>query len=225
MRTVLPGLSLLLLAALASAGDKKQLPITAQNANDDVEISAVAYLAKEDVKQVMGAEMPPSIVVVEVTFKPKANKELKLFADDFLLRSYKDGQKSGPFAPSQIAGKGGLMVSNTGIGGGMMTGGSPNGPVWGGLGGGRPQRMGGDGGAVGNTTDPNINETSEKDTNKEKDNPLLAVLKAKAMPEKETAEPVKGLLYFPLDGKHKAKDVTLVYQGQAGKLILEFKDK
>ncbi len=221
MRKVLPALALLVLNAAAVAGDKKQLPITAQNANDSVEISAVAYLAKDDVKQVMGAEMPPSIVVVEVTFKPK--KELKLFADDFLLRSYKDGQKSTPFAPSQIAGKGGLTITSSGMGGGMMTGGSPNGPIWGGLGGGRPQRMGGDGGAVGNTSDPNVNDTAEKDTNKEKDNPLLAVLKQKALPEKETTEAVKGLLYFPLDGKHKAKDVTLVYEGQAGKLILEFK--
>jgi hypothetical protein len=223
MRKALPGLTCFLIAALAGAADKK-LPPTAQNANEQVEIAATAYLQKEDIKQVMGAELGPSIVVVEVTFTPKSDKELKLFADDFLLRSYKDGHKSGPFAPSQIAGKGGLMISNTGMGGGMMTGGNPNGPIWGGMGGGRPQRMGGDGGALGNTADPNVNDTQQKDANKEKDNPLLAVLKEKALPEAETAKPVKGMLYFPLDGKHKAKDLTLVYEGQAGKLILEFKE-
>jgi hypothetical protein len=202
------------------AADKK--PITANAGNREVSIDAVAYLTKEDIKKVLGAELPPSIAVVEVTFTPRAKSELKLFADDFELRSFKDGQKSGPFAPSQIAGKGGMVLSTTGMGGGMMTGQNPNGPIWGGLGGGRPQRMGGDGGAIGNTADPNVNDATMKDVNKEKDDPLLVVLKEKAIEEKETTEPVKGLLYFPLEGKHKGKDLTLVYNGQGGRLILEF---
>lgn len=218
MRTAL--LWVAVAATMLVAADKK--PIVAEGANDSVAISAVAYLQKEEIQQTVGSDLPPSIVIVEVTVNPKG-KDLKLFADDFLLRSYKDGQKSGPFAPSQIAGKGGMVLSNSGMGGGMMAGGSPNGPIWGGLGGGRPQRMGGDGGAIGNTADPQINDASMKDSNKEKDNPLLATLKQKALPEKETSETVKGLLYFPLDGKHKAKDLALVYNGQAGKLTLEFR--
>jgi hypothetical protein len=62
----------------------------------------------------------------------------------------------------------------------------------------------------------------EKDTNKEKDNPLLVLLKDKALPEGETTEIVKGFLYFPLEGKHKAKDLALVYGSGASRLIMEF---
>ena len=49
-------------------------------------------------------------------------------------------------------------------------------------------------------------------------NPLLAVLKAKVLPETETMEPVEGLLYFLIDGKFKQKDLALIYKGQAGRL-------
>ena len=58
---------------------------------------------------------------------------------------------------------------------------------------------------------------------KQKENPLLAVLKERVLPDKETAEPLAGLLYFSLEGKHKPKQLALQYAGTAGKLILEFK--
>ena len=41
--------------------------------------------------------------------------------------------------------------------------------------------------------------------------------------EKETTEALKGLLYFPIEGKHKIKDFALLYRGPAGRLDLEFK--
>ena len=57
---------------------------------------------------------------------------------------------------------------------------------------------------------------------KEKENPLLAVLKEKVLLEKETNEPVTGLLYFILEGKHKPKDLELIYKSQGQRLILDF---
>ena len=57
---------------------------------------------------------------------------------------------------------------------------------------------------------------------KEQDNPLLAVLKKKALPQIETNEPVSGLLYFFLEGKHKLKDLELMYKSPSGRLILDF---
>jgi len=53
--------------------------------------------------------------------------------------------------------------------------------------------------------------------------PLLTALKAKIFPDDETKTPVEGLLYFPLDNKVKPKDLSLVYKGFAGKLIIDFR--
>ena len=59
--------------------------------------------------------------------------------------------------------------------------------------------------------------------NKSKGNgTLLEILKAKQLPDKESTQPVEGFLYFPLDGKHKLKNLAVLYRGPAGKLDLEF---
>jgi hypothetical protein len=59
---------------------------------------------------------------------------------------------------------------------------------------------------------------------KTKENPLLAVLQEKVLAEKEITEPLSGLLYFLLEGKHKSKDLELLYKGPAGRLPLRFKN-
>jgi hypothetical protein len=102
--------------------------------------------------------------------------------------------------------------------------GDPNrGPIWGGgpAGTSRPRRIGGDDQMV---TEGSSGESSAKvdDGKKEKENPLLAVLKEKVLLEKETNEPVTGLLYFILEGKHKPKDLELIYKSQGQRLILDF---
>jgi hypothetical protein len=51
---------------------------------------------------------------------------------------------------------------------------------------------------------------------------LLEALKAKQLPERESTEVTQGFLYFPLDGKHKLKNLAVLYRGPAGKLDLEF---
>ena len=43
------------------------------------------------------------------------------------------------------------------------------------------------------------------------------------LPDKESLQPVSGLLYFPLDGKVKIKDLEMFYKGPAGKLSIEFR--
>lgn len=207
-------------SVLCLQGAEKK-PITARATNVNVVIDAVAFLDKTEVKEKLGSDFGGSIVVVEVKVTPRAGKELKIFADDFILHSYKDGQKSQPFAPSQLAGKSVLVLSSKDGGGGIMQ--QDRGPIWGGMGGGRPGRLGGQGSGVGNTASAESVEAKvTEDSNADSKDPLLKALKEKALPEKETAEPVTGFLYFPLDGKHKPKDLALRYTGQAGKLTLEF---
>ena len=58
---------------------------------------------------------------------------------------------------------------------------------------------------------------------KQKENPLLAILKEKILPEKEIAEPLTGQLYFLMEGKQKVKDLELFYKTEAGRISIRFK--
>lgn len=207
---------LALCAALVAAERK---PAQGKAANAGVEISATAYLERAEIKRLLGRELEGTIVVLEMRVAPRPGSSLKVFRDDFELRSYKNGQRSTPFAPTQIAGSGVLVLSSKG-GAGLAT--QENGPVWGPPLGGRPRRIGGEGVNVGNTGVST--EASVQSGGRGGDKPLLSLLEERVLPEKETAEPVAGLLYFYLEGKHKPKDVELFYRGPAGKLSLTFKE-
>jgi len=216
---MLPRCVLVLAAALSLAAAADRKPAEGRAANEQLAITATVYTDKDQVQQVIGNDLGGYITVVEVRLTPQGGKPLLVGRDDFVLRSDKDGQKCQPFAPSQIAGQGALVISTTATGGGIM--GDNNGPVWGGPMG-QPGRLGGQGGSIGNT-----GETAAQGTlhtgGKTKPNPLLDTLKQKVLAEKETSEPLSGLLYFLLEGKHKPKDVELIYRGPAGKLSLRFK--
>ena len=98
------------------------------------------------------------------------------------------------------------------------------GPAWGGIGG-RPRRMGGDGAAVGSGDQSSAQATiitGSKDK-AQKANPLLDLLEKKILPEGEMAQPRSGLLYFLLEGKHKPKDLELIYKSPAGKVSVRFR--
>jgi hypothetical protein len=193
------------LAAAAQGADKK-LPIE-QASNEMVSISATAMLDKDQIRQELGSELGDDMIVVRVVFRPVSDKPVRIDRDDFLLISDKDGQRSQPFAPSQIAGSTALVVtpqtaknsrSNTGVSlGGFGIGRSPG------------------------TAPPADSKVETKKSDKE--DPLLAVLTAKVLPEKETTEEVTGLLYFQLTGKLKPKDLELHYKGPSGRLALRFR--
>lgn len=218
----LPGLALAL-APLVAAGPKKMPgPVTASN--DDVEIVATAITEHDAMRQALGTDPPPGIILVQVRVTPKDMKPLDVYGDDFVLLSHADGQKSGPFSPDQLAG-GSVMVVKTAPGGGGSVASGSQGPVWAPpMGDGRPRQIDSNGGGMGNTGDSSGLATAEmhRDT---KASPLLAVLKKKVLPDGATSKPESGLLYFPIDGKVKVKDLALIYQGRAGKLILEFNPK
>lgn len=208
---------LTLVWAFVWAAEKK--PSVAQAEDDQMAITATLIDGKDAVRQEVGSDLGGYFTVIKVTVTPKAGKALAVSRDDFLLRSDKDGQKCQPFAPSQIAGRSTLVISETGSSGGMMA--ENPGPVWGGIGGGRPQRMGGQNATLGNAG-ASSTEASAEAGPKQKEDPLLAVLKQKVLPETETSQPLSGLLYFSLEGKHKPKDLELRYAGPGGKLSVRF---
>lgn len=190
--------------------------------SDEVEITATMHIDRAEITQLVGAELEKHIYVVEVKVRPKGEKPLRINLDDFVILKTDDGQRSTPFAPSQIASTGGLALKSERIGGWAHQG---NGPVWGGVGSRAPGRLPGNGGAIGSQTggsDATGVQAQTKTGTEPADNPLLTVLKAKVLPEKETTETVSGLLYFPLEGKLKLKNLSLLYKAPGGKMEIVF---
>ena len=203
--------TLLLAGAMTVTATDKSLPVE-DDSNEIVDVSGKLIFGKEAIQQALGVTSLPDnltgLIIVDVRVRPLTEKPLKINLDDFTLLSQKDGQKSRPFAPSEIAGtstmvlkqtqqKGHGLVADIGLMGGM-----------GGIGGGSAPNS------------PQVSVAGEKDT---KADPLLPVLEKKVLPEKETAEPVSGLLYFNIDGKVKPKDLSLIYRGEGPKLEMRFK--
>src|SRR5437868_6796191 len=100
-----------LLACMLAASDKK-LPME-ETSNDLIDISATVVLDKEQIKQELGSDFGGDIVLVKVTVRPVSDKPIKVSLDDFLLVSGRDGQRSEPYSPSQIAGTDVLVVTRT----------------------------------------------------------------------------------------------------------------
>src|SRR5258707_7131331 len=99
------------------AAHKPQPTPTVKTGNADVEMTATVYADKEAIEQLIGSDLGGYYVVIEVKLAPKNNEKVKVFRDDFQLKSDRDGEKAKPYAPSQIAGRGALIVSQTSDGG------------------------------------------------------------------------------------------------------------
>ncbi len=195
--------------AIFASADKK-LPVE-ETSNQLLDISAAPPLAKDEIKQELGSDLADDIIVVRVTARPLTDKPVQLNLDDFLLISSKDGQRSEPFAPGQLAGSDSLAVvgdsGRKGLGDhhpSIMAGGL-------GIGASSPGTAG---------PPPNTKMQESRDT---KENPLLAAIRAKILPEKQITEPVTGLLFFQITGKVKAKDLELRYKGAGGTMALRFR--
>ena len=213
--------ALVVSAPISFASNKKVISPDTSAGNEEIDLIATIYMTEEEATQVLGMDPGPDIAILKVRIVPKTDKPVQVAADDFILLAHNDGERSKPFTPYEIAGKGALIVSATdpkqtkkektsttgGLGGIMLGGGGG----------------GGNGMASpGNPTPPTINT---KIDDKSPGNPkLLEALKAKQLPDKETNEPLEGLLYFRLSGKHKVRDMAVLYRGPAGKLNLDIED-
>jgi hypothetical protein len=189
-------------AGLLFGGDKKpQKSPVRSGENDVLEITATALSDPESVKQALGSDLGGHYILMDVQIVPKEGRKVVIRLDDFVLKTDKDGEKTGPFAPGQIAGRGAIVVSQEHQGGGSAFGVGPM--------------------SIG-TADITESHAVVQSGATEKPNPILDVLKKKILPEKETESPISGLLYFPME-KQKLKDLVLNYTTSEGKLILRFK--
>lgn len=193
---LLAGISLLLFAH-----GKKEKPMvgTAQGENQDVILKVTLYMDPASVKDQLGTDLGAQFMLADVHFEPKYGKEIAIDRDDFVLRTDKDGEKTAPFAPSEIAGGATLVVPQ--------------------------QRVAGNQAAIlyGNVA-PQVNGPAVlKNSGTPADLNLEKLLQSKVLPETKTSQPVSGFLYFSL-GKQKMKDLELLY-GPAGnsRISLRFK--
>jgi hypothetical protein len=194
------------------AADIKPLPN--QAGNDNIELAGTLLMDRQDIQQALGADLGPGYFVVHIKCTPKNDESQRISLDDFTLISRKDGERSPALSPTQIAGAGALVVKPAARqpgGDGTRT----NGPIWGGvsIGGIHPANSGANKPVA---TDAKIDDSVPE-------NPILPALKEKILPEKETKDSVEGLLYFSMEGKLKPKDVSLIYKGSGGRLVMEFK--
>src|SRR3954447_7148833 len=191
-------------------GAKKVISPNTSAGNDQVDIIATIFMTQEEIAQKLGMDPGKGIALLEIRVIPKTNDSVQISPDDFILLAHDDGERSKPFDPAQIAGQGAMVVTRatdktkrtSGFGGfgGMVGGGSGSSP--------------------GNSKPTTL--SSKMDAKGQGNDKLLDALKAKQFPQKESTQPVEGYLYFPLDGKHKLKNLALLYRGPAGRLDLEF---
>ncbi|HLH03186.1 MAG TPA: hypothetical protein VKX25_10475 [Bryobacteraceae bacterium] len=205
--------ALMLVAAGTLLGSKKVISPTTSASNEQVDIVATIVLDETEITQKLGADPGKGIALLEVRVTPKTDQPVQVSPDDFILLAHDDGERSKPFEPEQLAGNGAMVVtskedtvkrtgSTIGMGGIMMGG------------------AGGGNASPGNPTPKTIH--TKMDSKNQGNAGLLEALKAKQFPTTDAKDEVSGYLYFPLDGKHKLKNLAVLYRGPAGKLNLEF---
>lgn len=221
---------LLAIFAMGAVAQNKSLPN--QAGNSKLGLSGTAITDRKAITDLLGVDLGPGYVVVKLKATPQTPAALRLSIDDFTLVSRKNGEKSGAMAPSAIFGSGTMVVRGGGAQGPDRIGERANPdvirPPVGTVGTPIPRnRLPGANGQTGGIGNGGTIEggLAEVDTNTRRlpDDPRLEVLESKVFPESETKDPVEGLLYFQMDQKLQPKNLGLIYSGQAGRLVIDFK--
>src|SRR5262249_11942284 len=83
----------LALVSLALAAHRPVPTPTSKTGNANVELSATLYVDKESIQKLLGSDLGGYYVVVDVRLAPKNSEKVKIFRDDFQLRTDRDGEK------------------------------------------------------------------------------------------------------------------------------------
>jgi hypothetical protein len=208
------------LCLTAFAADKPAPVVRGENTLFAVE--AKLFKDRDEVQKLLGEDIEKGIIALEITITPKGTEPMKLWREDFIVRSDKDGQKSEPYDPGQIASGSVLTLVYTSEGGGAHA--QESGPVWGGVPGTQPMRLPGDGGGFGNAASvERISGSNSTEAKDDSTNELLKQLRETQLKEGEISGPETGLLFYPLEGKHKDRQIWLHYTGEGGKIDLQFR--
>jgi hypothetical protein len=186
---------MLLAACLLPAAQKTEA--TAMGENQDLALTVRLYIDPAGVLELIGNDLDGHYIVANVKIEPKYGKEVSISRDDFLLRTDKDGDKAAPYAPSQIAGRGALIVREVQ----------------------RERGPGPPGAGVGDSVPTGV---IVQNGDADKEDPLKQILKDKELPALKTNQPFSGLLYFVME-KQKMKDLELTYGSRDNRITLRFK--
>jgi hypothetical protein len=193
---------------------KKVISPTSTAGNDNIDVTVTLVMPEPEVTEKLGVDAGPGIVLAEVRVANKTDHAIQVSPEDFILLAHDDGERYHAFTPNEIAGKGAMVLKTAPSRTGSI-GAQPNTTVVAGIyiprktTPAKDSKDSGDGAA----------HMDDKNAGNEK---LLEALKAKQLKGGETTDSVEGYLYFPLDGKHKLKNMAVLYRGPAGKLDLEF---
>jgi hypothetical protein len=191
------------------------------------ELNDVVFKARlvRDVNEIqsrLGDDLEQEFILVELEVRPLYNAEVIIRRDDFLLRSYRNNERSSAQSPDRIAGEAVLVLGESGTASGGVFA-QRNEPVLGtgvpGLGGvGGPGGVFGGGGGGGGGL-PTVTEEKRESSS------LAGRLADIELPVGSTRETVRGFLFFQVNPKHKPKHLVLNYDGSAGECKIPFKRK
>ena len=189
-------------------------------AGKSVTVNATLYMTRQEATEALGLDPGEGIMIVRVTLKPLGDNSVAISLDDFTLHCYGEGQKSQPLYPTQIAGNAAMVLQSTP---GQSIGTNPGAPkTTVSIPGMNRQPSQAPAKAAG-VKPPGGDAAPATVEEKGKESPLLTALRGKILPEKEIKEPITGLLYFPFDGKHKIKELELIYKVNGERLDVKFR--
>src|SRR4051794_31464293 len=105
-------IALPLLALLTLSAANKKNVATSKAENQDLILTVTLHIDPTDIKEIIGDDLGGHYIVADINIDPKFTKDIAVDYDDFSLRTDKDGERSRPYAPSQIAGSGALIVAH-----------------------------------------------------------------------------------------------------------------
>jgi hypothetical protein len=208
-------LALFLGSTLLLVPADKKMPSMARGENLDLVLNVTLYDDPALVKSLLGDDLGGHYIVADVKVDPKYGKDIIIDRDDFVLRTDKDGERTTPFAASQITGKNALTLVQTkgapAASPGMVLGGPLvlRGSV-------------GDGDGAADAGKLKEDAKADAPEKPKQEDPLKKLLDDKILPERKTSEAVSGLLYFPME-KQKRKDLEIDYGGRENRISLRFK--
>ncbi len=216
LRILTAGLVVLWVGVLAGA----EPPAWFTSELNDVVFKARLVRDVSEIQSRLGDDLDQEFILVELEVRPLYNSEVIIRRDDFLLRSYRNNERSPAQSPDRIAGEAVLVLGE----GGTASGGvfaQRNEPVLGagvpGLAGtGGPGGVFGGGGGGGGGL-PTVTEEKRESSS------LAGRLADIELPVGSTRETVRGFLFFQVNPKHKPKHLVLNYDGSAGECKIPFK--
>lgn len=180
---------------------------------EDAAFNARLVRDVEEITRLLGNDLDHEYILIELDVKPLYNSNIQLTRDDFVLRSYRDGDRSFAQSPDRIAGEA-VLVLNEGRArqsGNVFSQEQTLGTQGGGV---TPGVLGGGAGTV---VETKISAERQQETT------LVGRLQHLELAMGPTRAQVRGYLYFQLNPKNKPKHLVLNYEGSAGECKIPFK--